>query len=141
MLISSKARKFIFLAALAACAICLASGARVATSDSRQAQSGSSEEDWPYYLGSSGNSHYSKLAQINTRNVSKLKEVWRFDSKEEGGLETTPLEIDGILYAYTPRQEVIALDAATGKLLWTFDSQKEFPSGKVPSRAERAVAY
>lgn len=141
MQISSKLRKLLSLAALAACAICVVSGIRVATPDPGQTQTGGSEKDWPYYLGSPGNSHYSKLAQINTRNVSQLKEVWRFDSREEGGLETTPLEVDGILYAYTPRQEVIALDAVTGKLLWTFNSQKEFPSGKVTSRAERAVTY
>lgn len=99
------------------------------------------ETDWDFYLGSPGNGHYSPLTQINVQNVSKLQQVWSFDTKEKGGLETTPLVIDGVLYAYTPEQEVIALDAATGALRWAFDSQKAFPSEKVTSRAERGLAY
>ena len=97
--------------------------------------------DWPVYNGSYENTKYSKLTQINAQNVSQLKEVWRYESHETGGLETTPLVIGRILYAYTPRQEVIALDAATGKLLWKFDSQKVFPSERVVSRAERGLSY
>jgi len=97
--------------------------------------------DWEFYLGSPGNTHYSPLNQINVNNVSQLQQVWAFDTKEKGGLETTPLVIDGVLYAYTPKQEVVALDAATGALRWRFDSQKEFASEKVASRAERALVY
>lgn len=103
--------------------------------------SSSPETDWSYYLGSPENMHYSPLAQINVHNAAKLKQVWSFDTKEKGGLETTPLMIDGVLYAYTPQQEVIALNAVTGSLLWTFDSQKEFPAEKVASRAERGLTY
>lgn len=97
--------------------------------------------DWPAYNGSTANTHYSALAQINVGNVSRLKEVWRFDTGEKGGLETSPLVIDGVLYAYTPKQKVIALDAATGASLWTFDPQKEFPTEKIGSRAERGLSY
>ncbi len=78
--------------------------------------------DWPVVGGNSGNSHYSKLAQINRANVSKLKVAWSYDTGESGGLETTPIVVDGVLYAFTPKQEVIALDGATGKLLWKFES-------------------
>lgn len=99
------------------------------------------QTDWEFYLGSPGNTHYSTLTQINTHNVSKLQQVWSFDTHEKGGLETTPLMIDGVLYAYTPKQQVIALDAASGALRWTFDSQKEFASEKVTSRAERGLTY
>jgi quinoprotein glucose dehydrogenase len=62
------------------------------------------------------------LTQINRDNVSKLREVWRYDTGEKGGLETSPIVVHGVLYAYTPKQEVIALDAATGRLLWKFNS-------------------
>jgi quinoprotein glucose dehydrogenase len=100
-----------------------------------------SEADWQFYLGSPGNTHYSVLKQINVDNVSNLQQVWSYDTKEKGGLETTPLVIDGVLYAYTPKQEVIALDAVTGVLRWIFDSQKVFAAEKVASRAERALTY
>ena len=66
--------------------------------------------------------HYSPLTQINRNNVTKLKVQWTYDTGEEGILETNPLIVGRVLYAYTPSQKVIALDAATGKLLWKFDS-------------------
>ena len=95
------------------------------------------QTDWPVYGGASDNIHYSKLKQINTGNVAQLQQVWSFDTEEKGGLETSPLVIDGVLYAYTPSQKVIALDAATGKLIWKFTS----PGAAVPSRAERSLSY
>ena len=78
--------------------------------------------NWPMIGGTSGNSHYSNLKQINRSNVARLEVAWKFDTGEEGGLETTPLIIDGVVYGITPRQQIIALDAANGKLLWKFDS-------------------
>jgi quinoprotein glucose dehydrogenase len=78
--------------------------------------------DWPSFGGTPGNSHYSSLQQINRSNVSRLEVAWSFDTHEQGGLETTPIVVAGTLYALTPSQKVIALNAATGKLLWTFDS-------------------
>ena len=76
---------------------------------------------WPSY-GGTGGQHYSALAQINRDNVSKLAVAWSFDTGEEGGLQTSPIEVDGVLYGITPTQKIFALDAATGKLLWKFDS-------------------
>ncbi len=87
--------------------------------------------NWPVTGGTPGNSHYSSLKQINRTNVSRLKIAWSFDTGESGGLETTPIVVDGVLYALTPKQEVIALDGATGKLLWKFDSKIE---GTGPNR-------
>jgi quinoprotein glucose dehydrogenase len=86
------------------------------------------QSDWPTTGGTPGNSHYSSLAQINRANVAKLKEAWRFETGEEGGLETTPTVIDGILYGLTPSKKVIALEAATGKQLWVFDSGVKAPA-------------
>ncbi len=78
--------------------------------------------DWPVYGGSPQDMRYSPLTQINRNNVAQLKVAWSYDSGESGGLQTSPLMVDGVVYAYTPTQKVIALDAATGKLLWKFDS-------------------
>lgn len=79
--------------------------------------------DWPTYGGQPANDHYSPLNQINKSNVSKLKVAWTYDTGEDGGMETNPLIVGNVLYTYTPSQKVIALDAATGKLLWKFDSK------------------
>ncbi len=85
--------------------------------------------DWPAYGGVTA-SRYSELAQINTRTVSALKQVWRFDTGK-GGLQTSPLVMGRTLYAYTPGQQVIALEATTGRLRWTFDAK--FPA-RQPAR-------
>ena len=78
--------------------------------------------DWPVYGGQPAGDHYSPLTQINHKNVSQLKVAWTYDAGETGGLETSPIIVGRVLYAYTATQKVIALDAATGKLIWQFDS-------------------
>ena len=77
--------------------------------------------DWVAYGGSVEATHYSPLSQIDRSNVAKLQVAWTFDSGETGGLQTSPIIVHGVLYAYTPTQKVIALDAATGKLRWKFE--------------------
>ncbi|MBB5319207.1 c-type cytochrome [Tunturibacter empetritectus] len=78
--------------------------------------------DWPVYGGQSADDHYSALHQIDRTNVHKLKVAWTFDTKEPGGLQTNPLIVGRVLFGFTPTQTVIALDAATGKNLWTFST-------------------
>ena len=78
--------------------------------------------DWPVYNGGINGDHYSPLTQINRSNVDRLKAAWTFDTHETGGLQTNPLVIGRILYGYTPSQKVIALDGATGKVIWTFST-------------------
>ncbi|HEV2484307.1 MAG TPA: pyrroloquinoline quinone-dependent dehydrogenase [Terracidiphilus sp.] len=91
--------------------------------------------DWRTIGGTPGNSHYSSLKQINRSNVQNLQEAWRFDTGQPGGLETTPIVVDGILYAFTPTQQVIALNGETGKLLWKFDS------GIKGTQPDRGITY
>ncbi len=78
--------------------------------------------DWPAYNGSRDGDHDSPLAQINRSNVGKLRVAWRYDTGEKGDLQTNPLIVGHTLFGYTPTGKVVALDAATGHLLWTFDS-------------------
>jgi quinoprotein glucose dehydrogenase len=93
--------------------------------------------DWPA-VGNAGGLRYSPLRQINRENVQKLRKVWQFDSHDEydgSEMQCNPLVVDGVLYATTPRLRVIALDAATGKLLWDFDLHRgEKVSGKQRNR-------
>ena len=75
--------------------------------------------DWPAY-GGAANDHYSDLTQINRDNVTKLTVAWTYDTGERGGLEDSPIVVGNVLYTGTPSGGVVALDAATGKLLWKF---------------------
>jgi quinoprotein glucose dehydrogenase len=93
------------------------------------------QQDWPVYGGSAASTHYSSLAQINRGNVKNLQVAWSFDSGEIGGLQTSPIIVDGILYGITPTQKIFALNAATGKLLWKFDS------GIRGTQPDRGLAY
>jgi quinoprotein glucose dehydrogenase len=88
------------------------------------AQSPSKPGEWPSYAGDLRNYHYSPLGQIDAANFSKLEVAWRFKTdslgtRPEYKLEATPLMINGVLYTTAgTRRSVIALDAATGELLW-----------------------
>src|SRR5713101_8405029 len=77
-------------------------------------------QDWPAYGGGPANIHYSPLAQINRTNVKRLQVAWSFDTGEQGGLQTSPIIVGGVLYGITPTQKLYALDAATGKPIASF---------------------
>jgi quinoprotein glucose dehydrogenase len=93
------------------------------------------QHDWPVYGGSAASTHYSTLAQINRSNVKNLQLAWSYDTEEKGGLQTSPIIVDGVLYGMTPSLKPFALDAATGKLLWKFDS------GIRGTQPSRGLAY
>ncbi len=96
---------------------------RVHAADSTGASGQQTARDWPVYGGQQSQDHYSNLAQINRTNVTQLKVAWQYDTGEQGGLETNPVVVGTVLYATTPRHSFIALNAATGKLLWKFDPE------------------
>ncbi len=106
------------------CAVAWAGGAQHSIgTQSHSRETKAPAQDWLVYGGQKADDHYSPLAQINRGNVGKLAVAWTYDTREKGvGLQTSPLIVGRTLYAYTPTQKVIALDAATGKLLWSFDS-------------------
>jgi quinohemoprotein ethanol dehydrogenase len=68
-----------------------------------------------------GRSYYSPLNQINQSNVSRLGFAWEYKTHTVRGLEATPIEVDGVMYTSGPIGQVYALDARTGKGIWTFD--------------------
>ena len=91
--------------------------------------------DWPAYGGGPADTRYSPLDQINRENVQSLEVAWTYDTGEKGGLETSPIVVDGALYGITPALEIFALDAATGKPLW------KFGSGIVGGQPNRGLTY
>jgi quinoprotein glucose dehydrogenase len=111
-------------------------------------QTGTKNGEWPSYGGDVGSTRYSPLDQINAANFSNLQVAWRFKTDNlgptpEGNLEGTPLMVKGVLYATGgTRRAVIALDAATGELLWKYN-ENEGPRGAAAPRAlsGRGLAY
>ncbi len=112
------------------------------------AQSGAKNGELPTYRGDLGNSRYSALDQINAGNFDKLQVAWKFKTDNLGpatepNLEGTPLMVKGVLYATAgTRRAVVALDAATGELLWTH-SENEGQRGDVAPRklSGRGLSY
>ena len=80
--------------------------------------------DWPVYGGSDDHTHYTTLSQISPANVRQLRVAWTYDTRDEfpgSEMQTNPVVVDGVLYGTSPRLRVFALDAATGRELWSFD--------------------
>jgi len=72
-----------------------------------------------------GKGHYSPLAQINTTNVGRLGFAWQYDTNTIRGLEATPIVVDGVMYTSGSIGQVYALDAKTGKEIWTYDPHND----------------
>jgi quinoprotein glucose dehydrogenase len=87
--------------------------------------------DWPVYGGNTDNTHYSTLSQITPANVAKLKVAWTYETHDEfrgSEMQSNPIVVEGVLYASSPKMRVFALDAATGRELWSFDANNGRPA-------------
>jgi quinoprotein glucose dehydrogenase len=94
------------------------------------------DRDWPAYGGGPEDIRYSTLKQINRSNVSQLHTAWTYDTADgPGDPQTQPIVVNHVLFGLTPKHKVVALAAATGKLLWSFDSG--IPGGG----ANRSLVY
>ena len=104
--------------------------------------------DWRNYAGNLAGSRYAPLDQINAGNFNDLEVAWRFKpdafgSHPEFNLEATPLVVKGVLYSTVgARRDVVALDAATGELLWMHRMDEGERAEKAPRKLSgHGVAY
>ncbi len=76
---------------------------------------------WERSHGDRESSRFSSLTQINRDNVSQLEPAWTYRSGDRAGnLQANPIIVDGVMYAPTPGDHIVAVDGATGKELWRF---------------------
>jgi quinoprotein glucose dehydrogenase len=112
------------------------------------AQRGAENGQWRSYGGDIGHTRYAPLDQIDAKNFSSLEVAWRFKTdnlgpRPEFQFESTPLVANGILYSTAgSRRAVVALDAATGELLWVY-SLNEGKRGEAAPRqlSGRGLSY
>ena len=82
-------------------------------------------ENWLMYRGTYDSHGYSPLAQINAENVANLKPLWTFSTGLREGHQAPPVVNDGRMFITTPNNHLLALDAASGELLWSY--QRDLP--------------
>jgi alcohol dehydrogenase (cytochrome c) len=76
--------------------------------------------NWLMYSHTYSGWRFSALDQITTQNVKNLHVKWLFQGRSQDKFETTPLVVDGIMYLTRPENDVFALDAETGRVMWTY---------------------
>ena len=95
--------------------------------------------DWPMVRRSYDGWGYSPLSQITPRNVQRLQPAWVFSTGMNSGHEAAPVVANGVMFVSTPGSQVIALEAATGNLLWRY--RRQLPEGAIiPHPTSRGVA-
>jgi quinoprotein glucose dehydrogenase len=96
-------------------------------------------DNWSFTGGTEKQTKYSELDQINKSNVAELEVAWIYNSGEmAGNVQGNPLIIDGVIYITTPSQKLIALNAETGKKIWSFDPARD---NEEFGGVNRGVAY
>ena len=124
------------------------------------AQLGSVEGEWGSYASDAGSTKYTSLSEINRENFDKLEIAWAWTSIDGeldlegmlgsdaddisfGRLQATPLMVEGVPYMITALNQVVALDATSGELLWSFDPQAYLSGYSISPLGyhHRGVAY
>src|SRR5260370_32409591 len=80
-------------------------------------------KDWPAVGLDYAETRFSKLDQINTGNVKNLGLMWSYSLDSSRGVEATPIVVARLMYVTAPWSVVHAIDARTGKGIWTFDPE------------------
>lgn len=97
-------------------------------------------QNWLMYNGNYSGLRYSTLDQVNAANAASLVPKWVFQTMAEGKFETTPLVVDGVMYATGPDNRAAALDARSGRPIWQY--QRALPPDVRPccGRVNRGFA-
>src|SRR5437879_13322295 len=77
-------------------------------------------QNWLTYSGTTLSQRYTTLNQITPANVKNLELQWIFQAHSFEKFEATPLVVDGVMYTVQAPNDVVALDAATGRVFWTY---------------------
>jgi len=111
-------------------------------------QRGAAAGEWPVYGGDLASTGYAPLDQINAANVADLRVAWswtaqNFGPRPERRNETTPLMVDGVLYATAgSRRSVVAIDPGSGETLWMYRLDEGERGAAAPRpNSGRGVAY
>ncbi|HWZ54736.1 MAG TPA: PQQ-dependent dehydrogenase, methanol/ethanol family [Verrucomicrobiae bacterium] len=77
-------------------------------------------QNWLLYSGSYASQRYSQLKQIDPANVKNIELKWVFQAQSLQKFETTPLVVDGIMYLTQSPDDIVAVDAKSGRVFWIY---------------------
>ena len=97
-------------------------------------------QNWLTYSGNNLGQRYSGLTQVTPANVGNLEMKWAFQARSLEKFESTPLVVDGIMYVTQAPNDVVALDAVTGKTLWIYNYVPSTDARPCCGRVNRGVA-
>jgi alcohol dehydrogenase (cytochrome c) len=130
----------IFLLGLLTALVLVFSQANAQVSFRRIVEAPAEPHNWLSYSGTLDNQRYSRLDQIDTDNVSELELAWVWQARSLEKFEATPLVVDGVLYTVQAPNDVVALDAATGRIFWTYHHEPSPAARTCCGRVNRGVA-
>jgi alcohol dehydrogenase (cytochrome c) len=96
--------------------------------------------NWLTYWGDYSGRHYSPLRQIETANVHLLQAQWALQLPGDSIIEAVPVVVDGVMFITRPPGEVMALDAATGRRIWSYQRAQKKVNPYESNRVNRGVA-
>jgi len=97
-------------------------------------------QNWLTYSGAVNGQRFSPLSQITPANVKNMELQWVWQAKSLEKFETTALVVDGVLYTVEAPDTVVALDAVTGRIFWTFPYTPASTASPCCGRVNRGLA-
>lgn len=101
-------------------AVAATSGQQTGVTFERLLRTADEPQNWLTYSGDYASLRYSTLTDITPANVSSLEQQWLFQAQSLESFEATPLVVDGVMYLTQAPNDVVALDAATGRVFWVY---------------------
>src|SRR5712664_3063390 len=129
-----RASCLLFLFAMIPCSLC------AQVTNERLLHASDEPQNWLTYSGSYASQRYSALQQINASNVKNLELKWVFQAQSLQKFETTPLVVDGIMYLTQSPNDVVALDAKSGRAFWIYHYATSLASRPCCGIVNRGVA-
>ena len=127
---------------LAALGLALAAGAAVEAQVpfERLLRADREPQNWLTYSGSFRSERYTALTQITPDNVKRLEPEWVFQARSLEKFEASPLVVDGVMYTVQAPNDIVALDAATGRIFWSYSYRPSQLARLCCGRVNRGLA-
>lgn len=130
----------LLLAVIVAAVVTAAASLQAQVTFDRILRANQEPQNWLTYSGTVLSQRYSQLTQITPDNVRNLELQWVFQARSLEKYEATSIVVDGVLYTVQAPNDVVALDAVTGRVFWTYTHAPSAQARPCCGRVNRGVA-